>query len=113
MRTKEVVVYSLIFMFIFSITGNMGSTYMDKSKIAFIALDETNRNLCCTVELSAKDYVNKDDQYISTSAISLLHSPTPLSKRSEESPHAVEGNSTIGKKKSDSRNRAEKRGGFC
>ncbi len=64
MKIREVVVYSLVFMFIFSITGNMSSAYMNKSKMSIFALDETNKNPCCTVELSAKDYITKDDQYI-------------------------------------------------
>lgn len=64
MKNRKIVVFILVIMFIFSTSGNVNSVQLNKGKMSIFTLDETNRNLCCTVELSAKDFVTKDDQYI-------------------------------------------------
>jgi len=71
MKTRELVVYSLVFMLIFSITGNMRSAFMNKSNKSIFTLTETSSNQYCTIKLSAKDYITEDDQYVN--AVVLFH----------------------------------------
>lgn len=66
MKNREVVVFILVFMFIFSITGNMSSAHMNKSKISFSTLDETIEKNEYDIELSAKDFVSENEYYIDT-----------------------------------------------
>lgn len=64
MKLREVVVFSLVFMFMFSITGNMSSAYMNKSKMSNFTIDGTYGKNKYEVELSIKDYVDSDDSFI-------------------------------------------------
>ncbi len=66
MKLREVVVFSLVFMFIFSITGNMSSAYMNKSKMSNFTINGTYEKNKYEVELSIKDYVDSDDSFIDT-----------------------------------------------
>ncbi|MCE7747899.1 MAG: S8 family serine peptidase [Candidatus Heimdallarchaeota archaeon] len=64
MKSREVVVYSLIFVFLFSITGNVNTVDRNKSEKSFFTLNKTNENQYYTIELSAEDYVDDDETYV-------------------------------------------------
>lgn len=65
MNKREVVIF-FIFMFIFSITGDMSSAFLNKNNKYNFTLNDTNRSNTYEIKISLMDYIVEDDSFIDT-----------------------------------------------